>query len=59
MHRTTLSLSERIAGAAALLAGKRTVRCPHPGCGVRIRYSHTTPEEATRLTALATDHTRH
>ncbi|KMO96984.1 hypothetical protein [Streptomyces roseus] len=59
MGRTTLPLSERIADAAALLVGKRTVRCPHPGCRVSVRYRAITPEEAQRLTGLATDHTRH
>ncbi|MFE2552235.1 hypothetical protein ACFXGI_27285 [Streptomyces sp. NPDC059355] len=52
-------MSERITDAAALLAGKRTVRCPYPGCGVSVRYRHVTPDEAKRLTDLATDHSRH
>ncbi|MCX5147927.1 hypothetical protein OHB36_14305 [Streptomyces sp. NBC_00320] len=55
----TLPLSERITDAAALLAGKRTIRCPHPECGVRIRYHAVTPDEAKRLTSLAIDHARH
>ncbi|MFF1495863.1 hypothetical protein [Streptomyces sp. NPDC058304] len=59
MYRTTLSLGERIADAAALLAGSRTVRCPYPGCSMRIRYRAVTPQEANRLTGLATDHARH
>ncbi|MFD7840549.1 hypothetical protein [Streptomyces sp. NPDC059761] len=59
MPRTTLPLSERITDAAALLASKRTIRCPYPGCGVSVRYRAVTPDEAKRLTDLATDHTRH
>ncbi|MFD7085366.1 hypothetical protein [Streptomyces sp. NPDC059918] len=59
MDRTTLPLSERITDAAALLAGKRTVRCPFSGCGVSVRYRAVTPDEAKRLTDLATDHARH
>ncbi|MFF3859189.1 hypothetical protein [Streptomyces sp. NPDC002209] len=59
MDRTTLPLRERITDAAALLAGKRTIRCPHPECHVSIRYRAVTPDEAKRLTGLATDHTRH
>ncbi|MFJ4014439.1 hypothetical protein [Streptomyces sp. NPDC090026] len=55
----TQPLPERIADAAALLAGKHTVRCPHAGCTVHIRYRAVTPAEAKRLTDLATDHTRH
>ncbi|MEV4189942.1 hypothetical protein [Streptomyces toxytricini] len=53
------SLPDRLADAAALLLGRRTVRCPHPGCPVRIRHRGITTEEAKRLTTLATDHTRH
>ncbi|MGW2679329.1 hypothetical protein [Streptomyces sp. NPDC001436] len=52
-------LSDRIADAFALLAGRHTIRCPQPGCTVRIRYSTVTADEAKRLTELATDHTRH
>ncbi|MFF9055362.1 hypothetical protein ACF09Z_29945 [Streptomyces erythrochromogenes] len=52
-------LAERVGDALALLAGTRTVRCPHPGCRVSIRYRHVTPDEAKRLTDHATDHTRH
>ncbi|GGT10974.1 MULTISPECIES: hypothetical protein [Streptomyces] len=52
-------LPSRIGDAAALLLGQHTVRCPHPGCTVRIRYRAVTADEAKRLTALATDHTRH
>ncbi|MFD5512862.1 hypothetical protein ACFWIB_34625 [Streptomyces sp. NPDC127051] len=59
MPRATLPLSERITDAAALLAGKHTIRCPYSGCGVSIRYGAVTPDEAKRLTDLATDHTRH
>ncbi|MEW2417950.1 hypothetical protein AB0953_30190 [Streptomyces sp. NPDC046866] len=53
------SVPARIGDAAALLLGKHTVRCPQPGCTVRIRYRAMTPEDAERLIALATDHTRH
>ncbi|MGW2677165.1 hypothetical protein [Streptomyces sp. NPDC001436] len=53
------SLPERVTDALALLTGMRTVRCLHPGCRVSIRYRHVTPNEAKRLTDLATDHTRH
>ncbi|MEU8462660.1 hypothetical protein [Streptomyces sp. NPDC029003] len=52
-------LSERVCDAAALLAGKHTVRCPYPGCGVSVRYRNVTPDEAKRLTDVATDHARH
>ncbi|MFJ3962046.1 hypothetical protein [Streptomyces sp. NPDC090036] len=52
-------LTGRLADAAALLVGKHTIRCPHPGCTVSIRYRAVTPDEAKRLTDLATDHTRH
>ncbi|MFE5521264.1 hypothetical protein ACFQ9Q_26595 [Streptomyces virginiae] len=52
-------LSERVADAAALLTGTRTVRCPYPGCRVTVRCRAVTPDEAKRLTDLATDHTRH
>ncbi|MFF8263262.1 hypothetical protein [Streptomyces virginiae] len=53
------SLAERVGDAFALLTGTRTIRCPHPGCRVSVRYRHVTPDEAKRLTDLATDHTRH
>ncbi|MFF3426419.1 hypothetical protein [Streptomyces sp. NPDC002602] len=61
MNQTPASppLSERISDAAALLTGKRTVRCPHAGCKVSVRYRHVTPDEAKRLIDVATDHTRH
>ncbi|MFD3940060.1 hypothetical protein ACFWSF_35375 [Streptomyces sp. NPDC058611] len=52
-------LGDRVADAVALLVGKRTVRCPEPGCRVSIRYRAVTPAEAKRLTDVATDHTRH
>lgn len=52
-------LAYRVADAVALLAGKRTVRCPQPGCPVSIRYRAVTPAEAKRLTEAATDHTHH
>lgn len=52
-------LSERISDALALLAGKRVIRCPHPGCLVSVRYSTVTPDEAKRLIDFATDHTHH
>ncbi|MFI1455263.1 hypothetical protein [Streptomyces roseus] len=52
-------LRERVSDAVALLAGKRTIRCPDPGCRVSVRYRHVAPDEAKRLTDLATDHTRH
>ncbi|MEU8501717.1 hypothetical protein AB0C86_34075 [Streptomyces lavendulae] len=51
--------TEHISDALALLTGKHTIRCPHPGCGVIVRYRHVTPDEAKRLTDLATDHTHH
>ncbi|MFE2877465.1 hypothetical protein ACFXG6_20740 [Streptomyces roseus] len=52
-------LSERVSDAVALLTGKRTIRCHQPDCRVSIRYRHVTPDEAKRLTEIATDHTRH
>lgn len=52
-------LSERVFDAVALLTGKHTVRCPYPGCRASVRYRAITPDEAKRLTDLATDHTRH
>ncbi|MET9841988.1 hypothetical protein ABZZ01_30010 [Streptomyces virginiae] len=52
-------LAERVGDAFALLTGTYTVRCPHPGCRVSVRYRQVTPDEAKRLTDLATNHTRH
>ncbi|MFJ3858876.1 hypothetical protein ACIPRL_21830 [Streptomyces sp. NPDC090085] len=52
-------LAERVGDALALLTGMRTVRCPHPGCRVSVRYRHVTPDEAKRLTDYAADHARH
>ncbi|UQX00909.1 hypothetical protein [Streptomyces sp. RerS4] len=52
-------LPARIADALALIAGKHTVHCPYSGCGVSVRFRHVTPDEAKRLTDIATDHTRH
>ncbi|MER5481882.1 hypothetical protein ABT024_01515 [Streptomyces sp. NPDC002812] len=52
-------LSERISDALALLAGKRVIRCPQPGCLISIRFSTVTPDEARRLIDFATDHTHH
>ncbi|MFB7173367.1 hypothetical protein ACFCYM_21460 [Streptomyces sp. NPDC056254] len=54
-----LPVTERVSDTLALLAGTRTVRCPHSGCRVSVRYRHVAPDEAKRLTDLATDHTRH
>ncbi|KJY45166.1 hypothetical protein VR46_16345 [Streptomyces sp. NRRL S-444] len=59
MNQHPRPLAERVSDAVALLAGKRTIRCPHPGCRVSVRYRHVAPDEAKRLTDLATDHTRH
>ncbi|WP_030717393.1 hypothetical protein [Streptomyces sp. NRRL F-2580] len=59
MDQDPAPLSELISDAIALLTGKHTVRCPHPGCNVSVRYRAVTPDEAKRLTDLATDHTRH
>ncbi|GLW00295.1 hypothetical protein [Streptomyces lavendulae] len=59
MDRSALPLADRIHDALALLTGQRTVRCPEPGCTVRIRYRAVTADEAKRLTDLAIDHTRH
>lgn len=56
---TQQPLSERSVDVLARLVGQRTVRCPHPGCGVRIRYRNVSPDEAEQLTAMASDHTRH
>ncbi|MEU6005912.1 hypothetical protein [Streptomyces sp. NPDC047453] len=53
------SLSDRVSDAVALPTGTPTVRCPVLGCDVRIRFRTVTPDEATRLTELAVDHTRH
>ncbi|MET7856057.1 hypothetical protein ABZS81_02250 [Streptomyces sp. NPDC005318] len=50
---------EQVSDAIARLTGKRTPRCPVPGCTLRIRYRAVTPDEARRLVALAHDHTRH
>ncbi|MFE3579577.1 hypothetical protein [Streptomyces vinaceus] len=52
-------MRERVSDAVALLTGKRTIRCPQPGCRVHVRYRGVAPTEAKRLTNLATDHTRH
>ncbi|GHI89874.1 hypothetical protein [Streptomyces xanthophaeus] len=53
------TLIERLLDVLARLIGQRTVRCPDPSCGVRIRYRNVTPDEAKRLGAMATDHGRH
>ncbi|MFE3583385.1 hypothetical protein [Streptomyces vinaceus] len=53
------TIRDRLTDALAFFAGWHTVRCPHPGCIVRIRYRGVTPAEAKRLTAQATDHTHH
>ncbi|MFE5718379.1 hypothetical protein [Streptomyces erythrochromogenes] len=53
------TLTERVADALALLAGTRTIRCPHPGCRVSVRYRRVAPGEAKRLTGLAIGHARH
>ncbi|MFE0930443.1 hypothetical protein ACFW4O_01410 [Streptomyces mutabilis] len=52
-------LTNRVSDAIALLSGMRTVRCPAPGCTVRVRFRAITADETARLTELATDHTRH
>ncbi|MET9572556.1 hypothetical protein ABZY34_26130 [Streptomyces virginiae] len=52
-------VTERVGDALVLLTGAHTVRCPYPGCLVSVRYRHVAPDEAKRLTDLATDHTRH
>jgi hypothetical protein len=49
----------RLTDTAARLAGMHTLRCPDPGCTVRIRFRAITQQEITWLTALANDHTRH
>ncbi|MET9568832.1 hypothetical protein ABZY34_06795 [Streptomyces virginiae] len=59
MDQQTAPLGYRVSDAVALLAGKHTVRCPQPGCRVSVRYRAVTPDEAKRLTDLATDHDRH
>ncbi|MEU8833503.1 hypothetical protein [Streptomyces sp900116325] len=50
---------DQVSDAIAHLTGRRTLRCPAPGCTLRIRYRAVTPDEAGRLAALAHDHTRH
>ncbi|WP_328927659.1 hypothetical protein OG429_25940 [Streptomyces sp. NBC_00190] len=59
MNQHPLPLADRIYDAIAVLTGKHTIRCPHPGCGLHIRYRAVTPAEAKRLIDLATEHTRH
>jgi hypothetical protein len=49
----------RLTDSAARLAGMHTLRCPDPGCTVRIRFRAVTQAEISLLTALANDHTRH
>ncbi|MFB8034132.1 hypothetical protein ACFC5Z_14470 [Streptomyces sp. NPDC056004] len=51
--------ADQISDAIARLARLRTLRCPAPGCTLRIRYRAVTPDEARRLVTLAKDHTRH
>ncbi|MGW1411971.1 hypothetical protein [Streptomyces sp. NPDC002403] len=51
--------ADQISDAIARLAWLRTLRCPAPGCTLRIRYRAVTPAEARHLAALATDHSRH
>ncbi|WP_327132118.1 hypothetical protein OG311_14305 [Streptomyces sp. NBC_01343] len=53
------TIRDRLPDALAFFTGQHTVRCPHPGCIVRIRYRGVTRAEAKRLTAQATDHTHH
>lgn len=50
---------DQVSDAAARLTGKCTLRCPVPGCTLRIRYRNVTQDEARRLAALAHDHARH
>ncbi|MET9436895.1 hypothetical protein [Streptomyces sp. NPDC006551] len=38
---------------------KHTIACPEPGCDVQITMTGAKPAEQVRLTALATDHSRH
>ncbi|MFJ3637961.1 hypothetical protein [Streptomyces sp. NPDC090112] len=52
-------LVERVNDALALITGTHTIRCPYPGCRVSVRYRRVTPDEAKRLTGLATAHTHH
>ncbi|MEV7717481.1 hypothetical protein [Streptomyces sp. NPDC088184] len=51
--------TDQISDAIARLAWLRTLRCPAPGCTLRIRYRAVTPGEARYLANLATDHARH
>ncbi|MFV5996326.1 hypothetical protein ACNPQM_28990 [Streptomyces sp. NPDC056231] len=51
--------ANQVSDAIARLSGMRTLRCPAPDCVVRVRYRAVTPDEASRLAALAHDHTRH
>ncbi|WP_405699910.1 hypothetical protein OG209_16800 [Streptomyces sp. NBC_01383] len=51
--------TDQASDAIARLTGMRTLRCPAPGCTLRIRYRAVSPDEADRLAALAHDHTRH
>ncbi|MEU6924792.1 hypothetical protein [Streptomyces sp. NPDC046631] len=51
--------ADQISDGIARLAWLRTLRCPVPGCTLRIRYCCVTPDEARHLAALATDHSRH
>ncbi|MFI0929706.1 hypothetical protein ACH4TP_38145 [Streptomyces sp. NPDC021012] len=53
-----------IAATVAAYAQRRnvpraTVTCPVDGCGARIDMTGAAPTERSRLTALATDHSRH
>uniref|UniRef100_UPI003F493D3C hypothetical protein n=1 Tax=Streptomyces sp. CA-141956 TaxID=3240051 RepID=UPI003F493D3C len=38
---------------------QHTVTCPQAGCSVQISMSGVTPDEQSRLIALAVDHSRH
>ncbi|MGW0962337.1 hypothetical protein ACWD4K_25760 [Streptomyces gelaticus] len=51
--------ADQISDTIARLAWLRTLRCPAPGCTLRIRYRAVTPDQARHLATLANDHTRH
>ncbi|MER5610757.1 hypothetical protein [Streptomyces sp. NPDC002215] len=51
--------ADQISDAIARLARLRTLRCPAPGCTIRIRYRAVTPDQARHLATLANDHARH
>ncbi|MEU1674829.1 hypothetical protein ABZ752_22780 [Streptomyces roseifaciens] len=53
-------MNARLSDLLAFISqGLYTMRCPVPGCGLRIRYVAVSDEEEKRLQALVADHSRY